>query len=123
VTTNGQILTVTSATGAEGLQLYYAGSASANISLDYTVGVGSLMYDAVDSMLDSVNGSVENEIGALTDQNTTTQTRVDNMLARLERQRVSLLDRFLAMETALTAMKNILSRSRPSGDVATEQLI
>lgn len=121
VTTNGQILTMTSETGAEGLQLYYAGSASANISLDFTVGIGSQMYDAVDGMLDSVNGSVENEIGALTDQNTTTQTRVDAMLARLERQRVSLLDRFLAMETALTAMKNILESLKQTFEAMSQQ--
>lgn len=122
VATSGQTLTMTSATGAEGLTLFYNGSASTSgISLDYTVGVGTKMFYAVDSMLDPVNGSVENEITALTDQNTTTQTRVDEMLARLERQRTSLLARFQAMETALTSMKNILESMRQTFDAMSKQ--
>lgn len=118
VTINGHILTITDKTGAEGLQLFYSGDTNPGgpISLNYTVGVGTKLFYAVDSMLDPVNGSVENEINALTDQNTTTQTRVDEMKARLERQRQSLLDRFLAMETALTTMKNLLDSLKQTFD-------
>jgi flagellar hook-associated protein 2 len=122
VTVSGTTLTATSATGAEGLQLFYSGSAQASgISLDYTVGVGTKMFYAVDSMLDPVDGSVENEISALTDQNTTTQTRVDEMMARLDRQRQALLDRFIAMETALTSMKNLLDSLKQTFEAMSNQ--
>ncbi len=122
VTASGMTLTMTSATGAEGMSLFYTGSTSTSgISLDYTVGIGTKMFYAVESMLDPVDGSVENEITALTDQNTTTQTRVDEMLARLERQRASLLDRFLAMETALSSMKNLLESMRQTFDAMSNQ--
>lgn len=122
VTASGMTLTMTSATGAEGMTLFYTGSTSTSgISLDYTVGIGTKMFYAVESMLDPVDGSVENEITALTDQNTTTQTRVDEMLARLERQRASLLDRFLAMETALSSMKNLLESMRQTFDAMSNQ--
>ncbi len=122
VTTSGQALTMTSGSGAEGLQLFYSGNTTPSATtLNYTVGVGTKMFYAVESMLDPVDGSVENEISALTDQNTTTQTRVDEMLARLERQRASLLDRFLAMETALTSMKNILESMRQTFEAMSKQ--
>jgi flagellar capping protein FliD len=122
VTVNGTTLTATSATGAEGLQLFYSGNAqTSGISLDYTVGVGTRMFYAVDSMLDPVDGSVENEISALTDQNTTTQTRIDEMMARLDRQRQALLDRFIAMETALTSMKNLLDSLKQTFDAMSQQ--
>lgn len=123
VTINGHILTVTDKTGAEGMQLFYSGDTApgSSIALNYTVGVGTKMFYAVDSMLDPVNGAVENEISALTDQNTTTQTRVDEMMARLERQRQSLLDRFLAMETALTTMKNLLDSLKQTFDSMSQK--
>jgi flagellar hook-associated protein 2 len=79
------------------------------------------MFYAVESMLDPADGSVESEISALTDQNVTTQTRVDEALARLERQRTSLLDRFLAMETALTSMKNLLESMRQTFEAMSKQ--
>lgn len=122
VTTSGMTLTMTSTTGAEGMTLFYTGNTSTSgISLDYTVGIGTKMFYAVESMLDPVDGSVENEISALTNQNTATQTRVDEMLARLERQRASLLDRFLAMETALSSMKNLLESMRQTFDAMSKQ--
>ena len=121
VTINSHILTMTSKTGAEGMQVFYSGSTQpSSISLNYTVGVGTKMFYAVDSMLDPVDGSVENEIKGLTDQNTTTQSRVDEMMARLDRQRQSLLDRFLAMETALTTMKNLLDSLKTSFDAMNQ---
>lgn len=121
VTISGRVFTATSTTGAEGLTLFFSGDSSDNIDLDYTVGIGTLMYDAVESMLDPVDGSVENEIGALTDQNTLSQTRVDEMLARLERQRAALIERFIAMETALTTMKNILESLQQTFDAMSNQ--
>lgn len=122
VTTNGQVLTVTSGSTAEGLQLFYSGNTTPSaVTLNYTVGLGTEMFYAVDSMLDPIEGSVESEIGALTDQNTTTQTRVDEMLARLERQRAALLERFLAMETALTTMKNILESLKQTFEAMSQQ--
>jgi flagellar capping protein FliD len=64
---------------------------------------------------------VENEIKALTDQNTTTQTRIDEMMARLDRQRQALLDRFLSMETALTSMQNLLDSLKQTFAAMSQQ--
>lgn len=117
----GGVLTMTSLTGAEGLRVLYTGNTDASgIQLDYTVGIGSQMYFTVDDMLDETTGVLENEIEALDDQNTFTQERIDQLLARLERQRISLLDRFIAMETALSTMNSLLDQIRQTFDVLTQ---
>jgi flagellar capping protein FliD len=108
VTISGMSITVTSASGAEGLRMIYTGSSAANVQLDFTVGIATQLYNLSESALDPTTGTIQSEIDALTDQNTLTQTRVDTMLERLDRQRQSLLNSFIAMETALTTMNNLL---------------
>ncbi|MFN4281214.1 MAG: flagellar filament capping protein FliD [Alphaproteobacteria bacterium] len=108
VTISGMTVTVTSASGAEGLRMIYTGTAPATVQLDFTVGIATQMYNLAENALDTRTGSIQAEINSLTTQNTETKIRVDTMLARLERQRQSLLNSFIAMETALTTMNNLL---------------
>lgn len=108
VTISGMTVTVTSASGAEGLRMIYTGNSAANVQIDFTVGIATQLYNLADSALDTRTGSIQSEIDAITTQNTETQIRVDTMLERLARQRQSLLNSFIAMETALTTMNNLL---------------
>ena len=120
VTVSGSVLTATNQTGAEGLKLLYTGTDDVDgVTLNYTIGIGAQLFHALDTMLDQTTGSVENEIDSLDDQNTHTQERIDEMLARLEQQRQSLLHRFIAMETALIIMNRILDSIRQSFDALT----
>ncbi len=120
VTVSGSILTATNQTGVDGLKLLYTGTDDVSgVTLNYTVGIGAQLFHALDTILDQTTGSVENEIDALDDQNTQTQVRVDEMLARLERQRQSLISRFIAMETALITMNRILDSMRQSFEALT----
>ncbi len=108
VTVSGTTLTATDATGANGLKVLYTGKTDASgISLNYTVGVGSQMYFAVNNMLDDTTGTVQNEVKTLDDQNTFTQQRITDMLARIDQQRQSLLDQFIRMETAVTSLNSL----------------
>ncbi len=108
VTISGMSITVTSGSDAEGLRMIYTGISAANVQLDFTVGIATQLYNLSEYALDPTTGTIQSEIDALTDQNTLTQTRIDTMLERLERQRQSLLNSFIAMETALTTMNNLL---------------
>ncbi|MFB3149859.1 MAG: flagellar filament capping protein FliD [Alphaproteobacteria bacterium] len=120
VTVSGSVLTATSQTGADGLKLLYTGTDDVDgVTLNYTVGIGAQLFHALDTMLNVTTGSVENEIDSLSDQNTQTQERIDQMLARLEQQRQSLISRFIAMETALITMNRILDSMRQSFDALT----
>ncbi|MCH8197117.1 MAG: flagellar filament capping protein FliD, partial [Proteobacteria bacterium] len=120
VTVSGSILTATNQTGVDGLKLLYTGTDDVSgVTLNYTVGIGAQLFHALDTILNVTTGSVENEIDALDDQNLQTQERVDEMLARLEQQRQSLISRFIAMETALITMNRILDSMRQSFEALT----
>lgn len=111
----GNALTATSLTGAYGLQLLYTGNTDAStIQLDFTTGLGSLMYFSVENILNETTGSIENEIQGLTDQTDFTQERIDAILERLQNLRASLLSRFIAMESALSTMNSMLNQIKQS---------
>ncbi len=58
-------------------------------------------------MLDPTSGTINAALDTLTGQNTISQDRVNDMLDRLELQKQSLLDRFIALEAALASAKNL----------------
>jgi flagellar hook-associated protein 2 len=117
VTTSGQTMTVTDQSGANGLRLFFNGAADlSGVQLDFTVGVAAQMFFAVDGLLDTDTGAVENGIQSLEDQNEIASDRIEAILERLEIQRQSLLDRFLRMEEALASMNNALDSIRQITD-------
>ena len=120
VSISGQILTVKSTSAAEGLQVFYDGAGNkSGITLNFTTGVASSMFSTLDSMLDSVTGTIQNEIDTMADQNEQHQTRIDEMLVRLETLRDSLTARFVRAETAMASAENLLESIRQT----TEALI
>lgn len=109
VTISGNTLTATNQTGAEGLVLFYNGTSSAsNISLDFSQGVAHSLFYEVDQLLTPDTGVLDAERDNLTDQIELHEDRITDMLARLENQRQALLDRFIAMESALLTLNNTL---------------
>jgi flagellar hook-associated protein 2 len=107
-TVSGNTITVTDQSGAEGLKLFYSGNGDASgIQLDFTVGLGTRLFFALDRLLDTSTGVVATDITTLQDQNELTQERIDRMLARLEHRRQQLIDRFITLETALARAEQI----------------
>jgi flagellar hook-associated protein 2 len=116
-TVNGNIITLTDATGAEGLQLFYSGNSDlSGIQIDFTVGLAADMFAEIDRMIDSSTGSIQGEIDSLTDQNEVSQERIDEMVRRLDYQRELLTSKFIAMETALSSMNRILESIKQTTD-------
>jgi flagellar capping protein FliD len=105
---NGRTITGLSSAGAEGLQVFFNGSGDLDaVQVDFTTGFGERLYFAIDAMLDPVTGLMDTNVASLTKQNETRQDRVDDMVARLELTRASLLQRFINMEVALAKAKNL----------------
>ena len=76
----------------------------------------------IESLLDSTTGTVETEIDTLTDTNEFSESRIEEMLVRLDIQRKDLLARFIRMEVALATANRILdssNRRRTRFSVAT----
>jgi flagellar hook-associated protein 2 len=118
VVVDGKVLKAASG-GAKGLQLLYTGTASASgIQLDLSVGIGAKLYDTVDAMIDDKSGPLANEVDNLEGQNDLGQDRIDRLQARLDREHDRLLQRFAAMETALTSMNQLLESLRQQIDAA-----
>ncbi len=118
VTIAGNVLTVT-AGGAKGLKLLYSGTGPASgIQLDLSVGVGAKLYQTLDGLLDETSGLIANEVNSLDSQNQLGQERVDRLQERLDRERDRLYQRFVAMETALTTMNQLLDSLRQQIDAA-----
>ncbi len=105
---NGRTITGLDPTGAEGLQVYYNGTVDLDtVQLDFTTGFGERLFFAIDAMLAPVTGLMDSNVASLTNQNEARQDRVDDMVARLELTRASLLQRFINMEVALARAKNL----------------
>lgn len=116
-TINGSTITVTDATGAEGLILFYSGNVDlSGIELNVTVGAAQQMFAELENALDATDGSVQSEVNSLTDQNDFNQDRVDEMLARLDYQREQLTQRFVTLETSLATMQRILDGIKQQTD-------
>ncbi len=121
-TISGKTITANNLTGADGLQLLFAGTKDvSNVALNFTVGIGAQMTSILDSTLDLTSGAIKTETDALTDQNTFTLERITEQLARLERERETLLLKFIAMEQALATMQNILDSIKLSTSLLTSQ--
>ena len=110
-TINGNAITATSATGAGGLQLLYTGNTDlSGVQLNFSVGLATQLYYLSTQYLDPTTGSVQTEINTLTDQNKSTQDRIDRGNASLDYQRTQLLNKFITMETALSQMNSALDQ-------------
>jgi flagellar hook-associated protein 2 len=110
-TINGNSISTTSATGANGLQLLYTGNTDlSGVQLNFSVGLATQLYYLSTQYLDPTTGSVQTEINALTDQNSATQDRIDRGNASLDYQRTALLNKFITMETALSQMNSALDQ-------------
>ena len=105
---SGRTITALNLTGADGLQIFYIGNTGLDaVQLDFTTGFGERLFFAIDAMLTPVSGLVDANVATLTEQNEVKQDRVDDMLVRLERQRESLLQRFINLEVALARAKTV----------------
>ena len=102
-------LTVTSPSTAEGLKVFYSGNSNVSgITLKYTIGLGAQLHFAVEQMVDAVSGSVENDIKALKSQNDLSNKRITEITQRLEIQRQTILDKFIAAEQSMAILKRAL---------------
>lgn len=105
---SGRTITALDLTGAEDLVVYYSGTVDlASVQLDVTTGFGERLYFAIETMLDPTTGLMDTNVASLANQNTERQERVDDMVARLELSRETLLQKYIAMEVALARAKSL----------------
>ncbi|MFQ5773248.1 MAG: flagellar filament capping protein FliD [Kiloniellaceae bacterium] len=116
-TVSARSMTATSLTGAEGLKVFYSGIGDlSGVKLNFTVGFGARLFFEIDELLTAETGLIDSNVETLKEQNKLSQSRVDDMLARLEQTRELLVQRFINAETALAQAKNLQENLRLAFD-------
>ncbi len=110
VEVDGNRITFTDETGAEGLTLLYSGGdtgGTTTIEFNVSRGIGANMHAASDDLLDEEAGLIETAIDDLKSENTRSEEQIERLERRLAYQREQLLDSFIRMEEALARFDTI----------------
>ena len=107
-TGKGQSLTGNSGqTGIDGLVLKYTGTATGAIgSIKLTMGIGELCDRTLYQITDSVSGYLTYKQDSIQNEIDSQSTQITQMEARLSQKKVRLTAQYVAMETALSKIKN-----------------
>lgn len=100
----------------EGLELIWVGTGSTSISVTATQGIADRFYNALDTMLDELNGTLTQAIDRLEEENTRYEADIARIDERVERFRQSLIDKFAALEQTLSTLETLLSQVRASAE-------
>ncbi len=105
----GYTLKGQSGTPFAGLQLIYASTNSANISVTATQGLADKIFNLTDSVLTKDTGALDTELSSITTKATRLQEQIDKINLDVERFRQQLLEKFSAMEQAIAKVNNLLA--------------
>jgi flagellar hook-associated protein 2 len=110
----GGKLTGRAGTAYAGLQMLWVGRGSATIDVTATQGVADRLYNILDAAADDLNGSLTRATDDLGQRNVDYRAEIDRIGERAERYRQRLIERFGAMETALSLAKSMLQQVQVS---------
>ena len=104
----GQSLTGNSGeSGIEGLVIKYTGTATGAIgSITLSMGIGELFDRALFQITDSASGYLSFKTKSMQGEIDSADTQIEQMEARLEKKMEMMINRFVAMETALARMQS-----------------
>ena len=106
-TGSGQQLVADADTAVEGLHVSYTGtSARAAGDVTLTVGTGALLERLMDRYLDAGTGLLDVKDDSLSDRIIRLESRVFAMEARLDRRKLTLIQRFLNMEVLVGVLQS-----------------
>lgn len=95
----------------EGLQIEYTGTATGNVgTLRFSKGVGSKMFDALESFTNFQNGLFTTSTASIDSQIADIESRIGRITTRASEREVELRNRFAAMEAAISRAQAQLAR-------------
>ena len=98
------------AANVAGLVIKYTGSATGDVgNIKFTAGVAELFDRALHNITDSYEGYVAFKLDSLSDQIKTKEENIDDVNARLDRKMEAMINKFVAMELALSKIQNMSS--------------
>jgi flagellar hook-associated protein 2 len=106
--TLGYTLKGASGSVLDGLQLIYTGTDAATIDVTATQGLGDKIYNIADSTLKD-GGVLATELDSIKSADTRLADQIAKIDAEVERYRQQLLEKFAALEQALSRVNNLLA--------------
>ena len=105
-------ITIKGASGTpyEGLELLWTGKGSSTIRVQTSQGIADQLYNALDTALDSSTGSLQQAIDGLGQADDGYTKQIATINERADAQRALLVQKFTAMETALTLANTMLAQ-------------
>jgi flagellar hook-associated protein 2 len=105
-------ITIKGASGTpyEGLELLWTGKGSSTIRVQTSQGIADQLYNALDTALNSSTGSLQQAIDGLGQADDGYTKQIATINERADAQRALLVQRFTAMETALTLANTMLAQ-------------
>ncbi len=94
----------------EGLVLLWSGSGSTSITATATQGVADKLYNSLQTAIDEVDGTLTNAIDSVEQENVRLTDEIAKIDSRVETFRQSLIEKFAALETALTVANSMLQQ-------------
>lgn len=105
----------------EGLELIWTGQGSTTIDVEVSQGIADKIFNFVGPATDQLGGSISQAIDSLKDQNSSWAKQIERIEERALKARDRLLERFTAMEAALTMANTMLSQIRSQIDAMTAE--
>jgi flagellar hook-associated protein 2 len=99
-------------TAYAGLELIWSGKGSTTIAATATRGVAEQLFTSLDAVLDETDGSLAAVTDSLATQNRSLALQVERIDARVADFRARLVERFAAMETAMSMAQALLQQVR-----------
>ncbi len=110
VDVSGGRITGRAGTAYEGLVLLWSGSGSTSITATATQGIADRLYNTLDAAIDDVDGTLTNAIDSVEQENARLADEISKIDTRVETFRQSLIEKFAALESALTVANSMLQQ-------------
>lgn len=116
LTGGGYKLSGQTGTVLEGLVMVYSSSVDSTSTVTLTQGIGDLIYNLTDSLLEDESGSIDIELGSIADANTQLQKEIDTINLQVEEYRNQLLKKFGELEAAIVRVNTLLTSLQAQAD-------
>lgn len=107
---SGRLVRGAAGSAWDGWTFAWTGQGNETVTLSATQGIGDRLFAAIDSMIDPSRGRMQREIDQLTGDSDRFRSEITRIDARVEDYRARLIERFNAMETALSQAKAMIQQ-------------
>lgn len=119
VDVDGQFIIGQEGTAYAGLELFWSGTGSTSINATATSGVAERLFTGLDTALNNIDGTLSSAVESLETINETYRNDIARIDLRVENYREQLIEKYSAMEAALSLAEAMLNQIRATSEALT----